>query len=139
MVEHRPNSIVDSLVKPEMLINDDLKVVWQHEGHPLSTHAKLHLEVAQEVAKVHVEELSQVRDHDVVRVPVADPQHKGGHAVSRTGQTERLCSFLQTLERITYIVHVINFNIIIKKREYSMCFPNSNMHTCTCTYIGNNY
>ncbi len=73
-----------------MLVDDDLKVVSQHERYPLSPNTKLHLEVAQEVPKVNMEQLSAVGDHDVVGVAVPYAEDISGHTVACTGETERL-------------------------------------------------
>jgi len=49
-----------------------------------------HLRVAQEPAEVDVKHVAGGLEHDVVIVPVADPQHVGGHAAASTGVDEVL-------------------------------------------------
>ena len=68
----------------EVLVNDDHKVVGQYKRHPLSPHPKLDLKVAQKVAKVNVEQLAALCDHDVVRVTISNAKNIGGHAVAST-------------------------------------------------------
>ena len=71
------------------------EVVRQHEGHPLPVDAELLLVVAEEVSEVYVEDLTVLVDHDVVRVPVPDPEDEGCHAVARTRVGECFYSLLQ--------------------------------------------
>lgn len=47
-----------------------------------------HLRMAQEPAEVDVEHVASGLEHDVVIVPVADPQHVGGHAAAGAGIDE---------------------------------------------------
>lgn len=49
-----------------------------------------HLRVAQEPAEIDVEHVAGGLEHDVVVVPVADPQHVGGHAAAGAGVDEVL-------------------------------------------------
>ena len=86
----------DSLVKAVVLFNDNLKVMSQYKRHSLSTYTEFDFKVSQEVAKVNVEELSPLSDHDVVRMPVTNPQHICRHAVTSTRQRECFSSLLQS-------------------------------------------
>ena len=80
-------------IEPHVSVDDDGKVISQYKRHPLSLHAKLALEIAQKVPKVNVEELAVPGDHDVVGMPIPDPQHIGGHAVPGTRVAEvQTCS-----------------------------------------------
>lgn len=47
-----------------------------------------HLRMAQEPAEVDVKHVAGGLEHDVVIMPVADPQHIGGHAAASTGIDE---------------------------------------------------
>lgn len=92
------------------------EVMGEDEGDPLPLDAELGLEVAQDVAKIYVEELedeqanqrvphhyqsessqqkvpahlSGAADHDVVAVAVSDAQNVGGYTVAGTRQRELL-------------------------------------------------
>ena len=81
-------------IKSKVFVDDDLKVVSQHERNSLPPHTKLDLEVTQEVAIVNVEELPSLCYHDVVRVTVSNAQNIRGHTVPSTGTTECLSSLL---------------------------------------------
>lgn len=88
------------LVKAIVFLNDDLKVMCQHKRNSLSTHSKLDLEVAQEVAEVNMEQLSPLSHHDVVRVPVSYAQHIRSHTVSSTGEGEGLSRLHQSVHTL---------------------------------------
>ena len=85
----------DALVKGKVLVDDDLKVLREDKWHSLPPHAKLHFKVPQKVTKVDVDQLSSLRDEDVVRVTVSNAQHVRGHTVASTGEAECLCSLVQ--------------------------------------------
>lgn len=61
---------------------------WRPWGHFSPLDVAEHLRVAQEPAEVDVEHVPRGLEHDVVVVPVADPQHVGGHAAASAGVDE---------------------------------------------------
>jgi len=66
------------------------EVGGEDEVVALALDPKLGLEVAQKVPEVNVEQHAVFFHHDVVAVPVPDPQHVGGHAVRRAAGDEVL-------------------------------------------------
>lgn len=60
-----------------------------------------HLRVAQEPAEIDVEHVAGGLEHDVVVVPVADPQHVGGHAAAGAGVDEVLHGLGGVMEKGT--------------------------------------
>ena len=65
----------------------DLSDLWDD---PLPLEVAKHLRVSEELAKVDVEHVTRVFDHDVIVVSVADPQQVGGDTVAGTGRREVL-------------------------------------------------
>lgn len=65
--------------------HDIQEVRCEDEGYTLPFHAKEMLLVSQDVAKVNVEKVPLICDHDVVVVPIAYTQDVSGHTVTSTG------------------------------------------------------
>ena len=61
------------------------KIGSQYKRCTLTLDAKLGLEVAKKVAKVDVKEMTILGEHDVVVMPIADPEHIGSNAVAGEG------------------------------------------------------
>ena len=59
------------------------EIFREDEGNPLSVDSKLLLVMPQKVTKVNVEDLSIFVDHDIVRVPVSNPQDKSCNAIAK--------------------------------------------------------
>ena len=58
--------------------------------HMLPFDVAKHLGISEKLAKVDVEHVTRLADHDVVIVPVANAQHVSGDAVTGAGASERL-------------------------------------------------
>lgn len=62
-----------------------------------------HLSVAQEFAKIDVEEMTRGLEHNVVVVPITNAQDIGGHAVAGAGQREiSHCTLVLQFTRILF-------------------------------------
>ncbi len=86
------------------------EVLREHERHALPDDAELLLVVAEKVAKVNVEDLALAVDHDVVGVPVANPEDEGGDAVARATKGERL-------DRLVHVVLVLLPDPLVQLRR----------------------
>ena len=75
--------------------DDADEVFGEDEGNALAVDPKLLLAVVEKVAKVDVEHLAVLVDHDVVRVTVTDAQNECGHTIPSAGLGERVnCSLI---------------------------------------------
>ena len=74
-------------------------------------------EVAKDEAKVNVEEVATLLDHDVIVMPVSDAQHIGHHAVSGTGYGKHISRLLLLFLVLNMFLEVRPKHIFLQRTQ----------------------
>lgn len=85
------------------------EVFSQHKRHAFSVYAEFLLEMAEEMAEIYVEDVAFFIHHDVVGIPVSDPENEGCDTVTCTAVGEGLDCL-----KVSAFIFVLLFNPSMK-------------------------
>ena len=81
------------------------EILRKNKRNPLSADSKLFLVMAQEVAKVYMENLALLIDHNIVRMPVPNTQDEGGHTVPRAQEEVKVSIACSNFPLLCSLIH----------------------------------